>query len=154
MYARIAYIPVNRGAVKLTKDKYIFELIDQCMLITCQNNILVENFELRDDKEYYVKNEEQFYSCLCFYDKMEALRKEKKIDEAVMDQELKTILALIRQRAIKQLLKDFKIYLDHTSISDTAHEIDLLKTELQKENIDSQYLLKKIKEFRNLELNQ
>ena len=50
MYARIAYIPVNRGAVKLTKDKYIFELIDQCMLITCQNNILVENFELRDDK--------------------------------------------------------------------------------------------------------
>lgn len=89
MYARIAYIPVNRGAVKLTKDKYIFELIDQCMLITCQNNILVENFELRDDKEYYVKNEEQFYSSLCFYDKMEALRKENKIDEAVMDSRIK-----------------------------------------------------------------
>lgn len=138
----------------MTKDKYIFELIDKCMLVTCQNNILVENFELRDDKEYYVQNEQQFYNCLCFYDKMEALRKENKIDEAIMDQELESVLALIRQKAIRQLLKDFEIYLTNTNISDKKSRLKLLKTELQRENIDSQYLLDKIKEFRNLELNQ
>ena len=85
---------------------------------------------------------------------MEALRKENKIDEAIMDQELESVLALIRQKAIRQLLKDFEIYLTNTNISDKKSRLKLLKTELQRENIDSQYLLDKIKEFRNLELNQ
>lgn len=141
---------MRRG--NLTKDKFMFELIDKCMMLTCQNNILVENFELRDDKEYYSKNEEQFYNCLKFFDKMEELRKRKKISEEVMDQELQTFLALIRQKAIKQLLRDFDIYLYRTTIENREEELEKLKGELlTRDIIDSKYLLGKIKDFRKME---
>ena len=41
----------------MTKDKFLYELINRCMLITCQANILAENFALRDDLPYYEENE-------------------------------------------------------------------------------------------------
>lgn len=59
----------------MTKDKFLFELIDRCMLITCQDNILAENFALRDDLPYYEANESQFTDCLRFYNEMAGLVK-------------------------------------------------------------------------------
>ena len=137
----------------MTKDKYIYELIDKCMLITWQDNILVENFELRDDSTYYSENEKQFYNCIKFFDKMEEMCRNKKIDDAVMDQELKSVLALMRQSAMRNLLNDFKIYLEHTTIPDKKKKYEELETELQRQDITSEYIIKKIKEYRNLEQN-
>ena len=94
----------------MTKDKYIYELIDKCMLITCQDNILVENFELRDDSTYYSENEKQFYNCI-------------------------------------------KFFLEHTTIPDKKKKYEELETELQRQDITSEYIIKKIKEYRNLEQN-
>ena len=84
---------------------------------------------------------------------MEEMCRNKKIDDAVMDQELKSVLALMRQSAMRNLLNDFKIYLEHTTIPDKKKKYEELETELQRQDITSEYIIKKIKEYRNLEQN-
>ena len=135
----------------MTKAKYMYELIEQCMSILCQNNILIENFELRDEEGFYEDMERQFYMGLKFYDEMKELYDRREIDEAIMDQELRTVLALIRQKALKGLLKDFEIFLSQINIPDKKKEVEQLKRELQQNTIDAEYFLKKIQTLRKLE---
>ena len=150
--------------MNVTKDKFLFELIDRCMLITCQDNILAENFALHDDLPYYEANEKQFTSCLRFYNEMSGLVKRGEITETVMDQELYTVLTLIRQQALRRLLTDFKIYLYQTRLTENLsgeelkegertikEEIKNLEMELETKTIDSEYLLDKIKKYREIE---
>ena len=108
----------------MTKAKYMYELIEQCMSILCQNNILIENFELRDEEGFYENMERQFYMGLKFYDEMKELYDRREIDEAIMEQELRTVLALIRQKALKGLLKDFEIFLSQTNVPDKEKEVE------------------------------
>lgn len=148
----------------MTKDKFLFELIDRCMLITCQDNILAENFALHDDLPYYEANEKQFTSCLRFYNEMSGLVKRGEITETVMDQEMYTVFTLIRQQALQRLLTDFEIYLNQTRLTENfsdeelkkrkhaiEEEIKNLAMEFETETIDSEYLLGKIKKYRELE---
>ena len=122
----------------MTKDRFLFELVDQCMLITCQDNILVENFALRDDNQYYEENERQFRNCLKFYTDMMELRKRGEISETVMDQELYSALALLRQRALRRLLQDFQLYLEQAGIEDIDLEIEKLENDFWTREIDSE----------------
>ena len=138
----------------MTKDKFLYELIERCMLITCQDNILAENFALRDDNPYYEENEKQFHDCLKFYMEMNELLKRGEITETIMDQELYTVLALIRQRALHQMLCDLKLYLKQAEIKNAETEIEDLEEELQTQNINSEYLLSKIRDYRKLELKE
>lgn len=137
----------------MTRDKYLYELVDRCILIACLDNIIVENFELRDDREFYVEIERQFLACLKFYREMYELCKQGKMSESEMDAELNTVLNLIRQNAIKKLLEDFRTYLNETSILEEKKKnaIETLKKELQLNDINSEYFLKKIREFRAME---
>lgn len=139
----------------MTKAKFTYELIDQCMTIFCQDNILVENFELSDDDAFYEKTEEQFVSCLKFYDDMKTLFDRNEIDEATMDQELKTVLVLIRQKALERLFWDFEAFLNKAKFPKDEREMILseLKKELQTKTIDSEYLMKKLGELRKREQN-
>ena len=100
----------------MTKDKFLFELVDQCMFLACMDNIMIENFELRDDKEFYKQIENQFFSCIKFYKEMEDLYHKGHISEQEMDEELSDVLALIRQKEMKQLVEDFNIYLSNSII--------------------------------------
>ena len=136
----------------MTKDKFLFELVDQCMLITCQDNILLENFSLRDDNPYYEENEKQFRNCLKFYTDMMELRKRGEISETVMDQELYSVLVLLRQRALRRLLQDFQLYLEQAGIENINLEIEKLENDFWIREIDSEYLLAKIKDYRMKEL--
>lgn len=148
----------------MTKDKFLFELIDRCMLITCQDNILAENFALRDDLLYYEKNEKEFIGCLKFYDDMLELVKRGEITETAMDQEIYTVLMLIRQRALQRMLADFEKYLNQIKLTNDLtseerkkrenvikKEIETLAIEFETETIDSEYLLEKIKKYREAE---
>ncbi len=145
----------------MTKDKFLFELIDRCMLITCQDNILAENFALRDDLPYYEENEKQFTSCLKFYNDMAEMVKRGEITETIMDQEMYTVLTMIRQKALQQMLIDFEIYLKQTRLTENLSseeqkkreeaikkEIENLAIEFETETIDSEYLMAKIKKYR------
>lgn len=134
--------------MKMTKAKFMYELIDQCMLIRCQDNILVENFELSDDDTFYEKTEMQFVLCLRFYDDMKSLLDKNEISEAEMDQELSMVLALIRQKALRGLLEDFKVFLEKSSVSDKEAQILLLEQELKEKIIDAQYLINKVAALR------
>ena len=164
MSAENVYIPGKYGGIDMTKDKFLFELIDRCMLITCQDNILAENFALRDDLSYYEENEKQFCKCMSFYNDMLGLVNRGEITETVMDQELYSVLALIRQRAMQQMLNDFKVYLNQTRLKEDLDdeekkkiekeiekEVENLEMEFETENIDSEYLLMKIKDYRKAE---
>ena len=135
----------------MTKAKYMYELIDQCMAILCQNNILIENFELSDEEDFYENMERQFYMGLKFYDEMKELYDRREIDEAIMDQELRTVLALIRQKALDGLLKDFQIFLEQINIPDKEKETEQLKRELQERRIDAEYFMNKLLTLRRLE---
>lgn len=137
----------------MTRDKYLYELINRCILIACLDNIIVENFELSDDRKFYIEIEKQFLTCLKFYREMYELCEQGKMSEAEIDAELNTALNLIRQNAIKRLLKDFEIYLNETSILEEKKKnaMETLKKELQLNDINSEYFLKKIREFRAME---
>ena len=137
----------------MTKDKFLFELVDQCMFLACMDNIMIENFELRDDQEFYKQIENQFFSCIKFYKEMEDLYHKGHISEQEMDEELSDVLALIRQKEMKQLVEDFNIYLCKTGLSDEKkdEEIQKLKKELLSETIDTEFILKKIRDCRELE---
>lgn len=137
----------------MTKAKYMYELIDQCMSIFCQDNILVENFELNDQADFYEETEKQFLACLEFYDDMKGLIERKEIDEIVMDRELRSIIVLMRQKALKRLFDDIVSFLEASSIpkEEREKEIYLLSEELQDKTIDAGYLLDKIVRYRELE---
>lgn len=135
----------------MTKADFLYELIDKCMLITCQNNILFENIELLDDDFYYESNERQFCDCLEFYEKIEKLCKTKQIDNDVMTQELNTIILLMRQNAINQLYGDFRKYIESTDIENKEILLEQLMKELQSNKVESDFLLKKVREYRKLE---
>ncbi|MDE6847154.1 MAG: hypothetical protein K2J99_15510 [Lachnospiraceae bacterium] len=137
----------------MTKDKFLFELIDQCMFLACMDNIMIENFELRDDKEFYKQIENQFFSCIKFYKEMDDLYRKGCISEQEMDEELSDVLVLIRQKEIKQLVEDFDIYLYKTDLTDVmkGDERQKLKNELLSETIDTEFILKKIRDCRELE---
>lgn len=137
--------------MKMTKDRYMYELIDQCMVVSCQDIILLENFELSDDSHYYQEMEEQFRDCLKFYDQMRELFDRNEINEAMMDQELRTVLALVRQKALNGLLEDFQIFLKYADIADKEEQINLLKKELQTQEVDAEYLLSKLVYLRQKE---
>lgn len=63
------------------------------------------------------------------------------------------VLGLIRQKEIKQLIEDFNIYLCKTGLSDKKKndELQKLKNELLLETIDTEFILKKIRDSRELE---
>lgn len=145
-------ILMSGEGLTMTKDKFVYELIDKCMLITCQDNIMAENFALRDDTPYYEENERQFRECLKFYEDMNELLKRGEITETMMDQELCAALALIRQRALQQFLGDFQQYLYQIRHQDVDSELEALKWELQSGNITSDFILKKIKYYRKNEI--
>lgn len=137
----------------MTKDEFIFELINQCMYIACLDNIIVENFELRDDIQFYMKIEEQFYSCIRFYEDMSDLCCRDIIDTAKMNEELQGVLALMHQKVLKQLFADFNIYLTAARLSDEKREQSRqkLKLELAEKTVNTEFLLTKIQELRKLE---
>lgn len=137
----------------MTKDKFLFKLVDQCMFLACMDNIMIENFELRDDKEFYKQIENQFFSCIKFYKEMNDLYRKGHISEQEMDEELSDVLALIRQKEMKQLVEDFDIYLCKTGLADKKkdEEIQKLKKELLSKTIDTEFVLKKIRDCRELE---
>ncbi len=137
----------------MTKDKFLFELVDQCMYLACMDNIMIENFELRDDKEFYKQIETQFFSCIKFYKEMDDLYHKGCINEQEMDEELSDVLVLIRQKEMKLLVEDFNIYLCRTGLTDEVKndELQKFKKELLSETIDTEFILKKIRECRELE---
>lgn len=137
----------------MTKEKFLFELIDGCMYLACMDNIMIENFELRDDKEFYRQIEDQFFSCIKFYESMDDLYHRGGISEQELDEELKDVLFLIRQNGLKQLIKDFQIYLDKAVLSDSQKEEEIrkMKEEIFSKKIDTKYILEKIRKCRELE---
>lgn len=137
----------------MTKDKFLFELIDQCMYLACMDNIMIENFELRDDKEFYKQIENQFFSCVKFYKEMDDLYRKRQISEQEMAEELSDIIVLIRQKEMKQLIEDFDIYLCKTGLSDAKkeEEIKKMKIEMLSGTIDTEFILKKVQKCRSLE---
>lgn len=141
----------DNGETNMTKDRYMYELIDKCMVIFCQDNILIENFDLSDDFEFYKEMESQFMSCMKFYDDMKQLVDRKEMDEAMMDQELRTVLNLIRQNALNSLLRDFDIFLKKIGVPNREEQIVFLKGELQRKNINAEFLLNKLMTFRKME---
>ena len=101
---------------------------------------------------------------MSFYNDMLGLVNRGEITETVMDQELYSVLALIRQRAMQQMLNDFKVYLNQTRLKEDLDdeekkkiekeiekEVENLEMEFETENIDSEYLLMKIKDYRKAE---
>lgn len=135
----------------MTKAEYMYKLIDECMSISCQNNILVENFELSDEIDFYEKMEMQFTSCMKFYTDMKALVDRKEISEAVMEKELNMILALIKQSALAKLQGDLQIFLNKVDIPEKEEQSKILKQELQNKNIDENYLINKLTDLRKME---
>lgn len=135
----------------MTKDKFVYELIDKCMIIVCQNNILVENFALCDEHNFYIQMEKQFMDCIKLYDEMYELRNKDEIDEKILNEELGIVLSKIRQNAVKELLQNFKKILSIMCIQNKDTLIIELEEELQKRNIDAEYLLTKVQMIRKLE---
>lgn len=137
----------------MTKDEFIFELIDQCMYLACLDNIMVENFELRDDTQFYVQIEKQFYLCINFYEEMVDLCCKSRISEQTLNEELREVLALMNQKLLQQLFDDFVVYLDAAKLSPEkkVSGIKKIKSELIEKVVDTEFLLNKIQEFRKLE---
>lgn len=77
----------------------------------------------------------------------------KKISEKELDEELSDVLVLIRHKELKQLIEDFEIYLCRTGLSEEQKEdaIQKMKEELLSDVIDTEFILKKIQECRELE---
>lgn len=137
----------------MTKEKFLYEMIDGCMYLACMDNIMIENFQLRDDREFYREIEDQFYACIKFYEDMDDLYHKGRISGQELEEELKDVLFLIRQSGLKQLIEDFKIYLDNTVLSEDQkkEEIRKMKDELMSKKIDTKYILEKIQTCRKLE---
>lgn len=135
----------------MTKDKFIYELIDKCMIIVCQNNILVENFALCDEHKFYIEMEKQFMDCIKLYDEMYELLNKNEINEKILDEELGIALSQMRQNAVRQLLQNFEKILSEMCIQNKDTLIIEIEGELQKRNIDAEYLLTKVQMIRNLE---
>lgn len=137
----------------MTKEKFIFELIDGGMYLACMDNIMIENFQLRDDKKFYREIEDQFYACIKFYEDMDDLYHKGHIGEQELEEELQDVLFLIRQSGLKQLVGDFKIYLDKTVLSEDqkAEELQKMEDDFMSKKIDTKYILEKIQKCRELE---
>lgn len=137
----------------MTKDEFIFELIDQCMYFACLDNIIVENFQLLDDVEFYKSIEEQFLSCIKFYGQMDDLRCNNKITEQKMDEELRDVIALIRSEVLKDLYNDLVKFLNNSRLSEKKRnaEIQRLSLKMSSNTVDTKWLLNTIQEFRELE---
>lgn len=137
----------------MTRDEFIFELIDQCMYIACLDNIMVENFELRDDTQFYIQIEKQFYSCIKFYEEMSDLYCRDVINISKMNEELQAVLALMHQKVLKRLFEDFDMYLSATRLSDEEKERSRhkLKSRLATKTVDTEFLLNEIQNLRRLE---
>lgn len=135
----------------MTKAEYMYKLVDECMTICCQNNILVENFELSDEVDFYEEMEMQFTSCLKFYSEMKTLVDRNEISEAVMEKELNMMLALLKQSALAKLYNDLQIFLDRVDIPEKREQSIILKDELQNKNVDANYLINKLTNLRKME---
>ena len=57
----------------------------------------------------------------------------------------------MRQNAINQLYGDFKKYIESTDIENKEILLEQLMKELQSNKVESDFLLKKVREYRNLE---
>lgn len=135
----------------MKKSEYMYELINQCMLIFCQDNILVENFELSDESKFYKENEKQFLECMKLYDQMQEKLERGEINEEIMEQELKTVILMLRKKALERLLSDFGVFISKTNIADKEKELLILRKELQIKVVDAEYLLNKVVALREKE---
>jgi hypothetical protein len=140
----------------MTKARYIYELIENCMVLVCENNILLENFELVDDLNFQDSMERQFLDCVKFYDEMKELSDRGVMDEPQMDQELRSFLARIRQNALISLYNDFCKFIDQMDIPEAEETVisqqkELLKEELGSKVIDLNFLCNKIDSLREIE---
>lgn len=142
---------IRMSEERMTKEQYMYELIDKVMTISCRDNIVVENFDLSDDEEFYVETEKQFVSCMKFYDDMKTLLDRNEIDEEIMDQELRTVLILMRQNALMALFHNLGNVLNKVNFKDSEEQLMKLKKELQTQDVDAEYLVNKVAEIRELE---
>lgn len=137
----------------MTKDEFIFELIDQCIYFACLDNIIVENLQLLDDVGFYKSVEEQFLSCIKFYTQMDDLRCKHKISEQKMDEELRDVIALIRSEILKDLYNDLVKFLNNSRLPEKERnaQIQRLSLNMSSNILDTKWLLNTIQEFRELE---
>ncbi len=137
----------------MTKEKFMFELIDQCIYVDCMDNIMVENFELRDDRQFYAMIEKQFIKCMKFYEDMMELCLQGRITFEQLDYEMEEVLALLKQNVLKRIVDDFKKYLEYTSLDKTQKRrgIQEFKEKLMQNKMTRDFLLEMMQKFRRLE---
>lgn len=93
----------------MTKDKFLYELIDNWLYLVSQQCVVMENYTQRDRTEDYRKCSHVLKDCLDFYDLIYKDVNESKRSQQEVDETLWFLIQRLRQEVIREFIDEMKI---------------------------------------------
>lgn len=118
----------------MTKEKFVFELIDNYLYTECLSCMVLENYLLEDRTEDYINCADRFRQCINFFDDLDECIKAGKCEEALVDAALESLIFQLKQETVRTtkniLKKEISPYvLDAEDFMDNYLQKDITKEE-------------------------
>lgn len=104
----------------MTKEKFVFELIDNYLYTECLSCMVLENYLLEDRTEDYINCADRFRQCIKFFDYLDECIKVEECEEMFVDAILESLIFQLKQETIRTtkniLKKEISLHLPNAEL--------------------------------------
>ena len=92
----------------MTKEKFLFEVIDNYLYLASLGCMVMENYLLEDRTPDYIICANNLHSCLSFYDQIYSQLDKKEYSEQEVDTLLTCLIQSLKQETLKSINRELK----------------------------------------------
>lgn len=138
----------------MTKEKFLYELIDNWLCMVSRLCVLIENYTQKDRTDVYMQCSDILKTCMLFYDKIHKKMDSGEYMPCEIDEKLEYIIQALKQESMRMFIEEIKLHI--SNYTDTMDGIkNLIEKywfgENQKEIFSKQSLSCFMKEVREYE---
>ena len=95
----------------MTKEKFLYELIDNWLCMVSRQCVLIENYTQKDRTEIYVQCSEVLKTCMDFYDRIHRKMDSGEYSQNEVDEKLEYIVQGLKQETMRKFVKEIKLHM-------------------------------------------
>ncbi len=95
----------------MTKEKFLYELIDNWLCMVSRQCVLIENYTQKDRTDVYVKCIEVLAKCMDFFDKISSKLDSGEYDQDEVDAKLEYIIQCLKQETMRKFIEELKVHI-------------------------------------------
>lgn len=93
----------------MTKEKFLYELIDNWLYMVSRQCIIIENYTQKDRTDVYIECNKILKKCMDFFDKISEKMNSGEYSQDEVDAKLEYIIACLKQETMRKFIEELKI---------------------------------------------